>query len=153
MQPALCCYIINIFLCLSSFRRVVSVGASSLVRARVAQPPTVQHRVDTALSPLGIFTRGRATLTPKQVKNIRRHKGQGTPPHPHRWLDKMHSSRLWRLGNTHQGNGARLSRKQLTAAQDVIMQTLRQLKDTKVYLRVFPDIPVCINVRELAAIL
>ena len=44
------------------------------------------------------------------------------------------------------GNGARLSAKQLTTAQEVIMKKLRVMKGAKVYLRVFPDIPVCIKV-------
>lgn len=136
---------------LSSLRRAVSVGASSLVRARVAQPPTVQHRVDTSLSPLCIFTRGRATLAPKQVKNIKRHKGR--IPIPTGGSTKGTTLAYGDWGIRIKGNGARLSQKQLTTAREVIIKKLRALKGSKVYLRVFPDIPVCIKVRESAVTL
>jgi ribosomal protein L16 len=46
------------------------------------------------------------------------------------------------------GNGARLSAKQLTTAQEVIQKKLKVIKGSKVYLRVFPDIPVCIKGNE-----
>ena len=150
LQPARCRYVITMF-SLSSLRRAVSVGASSLVRARVAQPPTVQHRVDTSLSPLCIFTRGRATLAPKQVKNIKRHKGR--IPIPTGGSTKGTTLAYGDWGIRIKGNGARLSQKQLTTAREVIIKKLRALKGSKVYLRVFPDIPVCIKVRESAVTL
>ena len=46
------------------------------------------------------------------------------------------------------GNGSRLSAKQLTTAREVIQKKLKILKGAKVYLRVFPDIPVCIKGNE-----
>lgn len=44
------------------------------------------------------------------------------------------------------GNGARLTAKQLMTAEDVIKKKLKIMKGSKVYLRVFPDIPVCVKV-------
>jgi ribosomal protein L16/L10AE len=44
------------------------------------------------------------------------------------------------------GNGARLTQKQLLAAEDAVRRKIKPIKGAKVYLRVFPDIPVCIKV-------
>lgn len=41
------------------------------------------------------------------------------------------------------GNGVRLTAKQLTSAEDAIKRKIKIVKGAKVYLRVFPDIPVC----------
>ncbi|KAJ7507638.1 mitochondrial 54S ribosomal protein YmL47 [Mycena galericulata] len=46
------------------------------------------------------------------------------------------------------GNGARLTAKQLETAEEVIKKKLKVIKGVKVYLRVFPDIPVCIKGNE-----
>lgn len=40
----------------------------------------------------------------------------------------------------------RLSAKQLVAAEEVLKRKLKQIKGAKVYMRVFPDIPVCVKV-------
>jgi hypothetical protein len=124
---------------LSSVTRRVVGGLS-----RVAQPST-QHRVETVLSPLSIFTRGRAQLAPKQVKNIKRHKGR--IPIPVGGSTKGTTLAYGDWGIRIKGNGARLTAKQLTTAREVILKKLKVLKGSKVYLRVFPDIPVCIKVR------
>ncbi|KAF8180385.1 mitochondrial 54S ribosomal protein YmL47 [Pholiota molesta] len=125
---------------LSSVTRRVVGGLS-----RVAQPST-QHRVETALSPLSIFTRGRAQLAPKQVKNIKRHKGR--IPIPVGGSTKGTTLAYGDWGIRIKGNGARLTAKQLTTAREVILKKLKVLKGSKVYLRVFPDIPVCIKGNE-----
>jgi ribosomal protein L16/L10AE len=44
------------------------------------------------------------------------------------------------------GPGVRFSAKQLTTAEEVIKRKLKIVKGAKVYLRIFPDIPVCIKV-------
>jgi len=44
------------------------------------------------------------------------------------------------------GQGVRLTAKQLTTAEEVIKRKLKVIKGAKVYLRVFPDIPVCVKV-------
>lgn len=40
----------------------------------------------------------------------------------------------------------RLTAKQLTSAEEAIRRAIKPIKGAKVYLRVFPDIPVCIKV-------
>jgi len=104
----------------------------------------VQHNVETSLSPLSLFTRGRAQLAPKQVKHIKRHKGR--IPIPTGGSTKGTTLAYGEWGIRIKGNGARLSAKQLTTAQEVIQKKLKVIKGSKVYLRVFPDIPVCIKV-------
>jgi ribosomal protein L16 len=112
--------------------------------ARSSFRPSVKHNVETALSPLSLFTRGRAQLAPKQVKHIKRHKGR--IPIPIGGSTKGTTLAYGEWGIRIKGNGARLSAKQLTTAQEVIQKKLKVIKGSKVYLRVFPDIPVCIKV-------
>lgn len=116
----------------------------ALGAARTSFRPSVQHNVETALSPLSLFTRGRAQLAPKQVKHIKRHKGR--IPIPIGGSTKGTTLAYGEWGIRIKGNGARLSAKQLTTAQEVIQKKLKVIKGSKVYLRVFPDIPVCIKV-------
>lgn len=122
---------------LSSLPRRVLGGSLGL--ARCQQLPHVP-----TLSPL-IFTRGRGQLAPKQVKHAKRHKGR--VPIPIGGSTKGTTLAYGEWGIRIKGNGARLSAKQLSTAQEVIIKKLKALKGTKVYLRVFPDIPVCIKVK------
>ncbi|KAF9525388.1 mitochondrial 54S ribosomal protein YmL47 [Crepidotus variabilis] len=108
---------------------------------RVAAPP-----VSTALSPLSLFTRSRGQLAPKQVKHLKRHKGR--VPIPIGGSTKGTTLAYGEWGIRIKGNGSRLSAKQLTTAQEVIVKKLKILKGAKTYLRVFPDIPVCIKGNE-----
>ncbi|CAA7268401.1 unnamed protein product [Cyclocybe aegerita] len=110
------------------------------------QRTSTQHNVPTALSPLSLFTRGRGQLAPKQVKHLKRHKGR--IPIPTGGSTKGTTLAYGDWGIRIKGNGARLSAKQLTTAQEVIVKKLKVLKGSKVYLRVFPDIPVCIKGNE-----
>ncbi|KAJ3514704.1 hypothetical protein NLJ89_g2226 [Agrocybe chaxingu] len=110
------------------------------------QRTSTQHNVTTALSPLSLFTRGRGQLAPKQVKHLKRHKGR--IPIPTGGSTKGTTLAYGDWGIRIKGNGARLSAKQLTTAQEVIVKKLKVLKGSKVYLRVFPDIPVCIKGNE-----
>ena len=91
-----------------------------------------------------LFTRGRGQLAPKQVKHAKRHKGR--VPIPIGGSTKGTTLAYGEWGIRIKGNGARLSAKQLSTAQEVIIKKLKILKGSKVYLRVFPDIPVCIKV-------
>lgn len=113
--------------------------------SRVWQPSTAQH-VPTTLPPLSLFTRGRGQLAPKQVKYAKRHKGR--VPIPVGGSTKGTTLAYGDWGIRIKGNGARLSAKQLTTAQEVIIKKLKILKGAKVYLRLFPDIPVCIKVAK-----
>lgn len=129
---------------LSSFRRVVGAGASCLARTGFSPPLAAQSIINNGLSPLNMITRGRATLAPTQVKNIKRHKGR--IPIPIGGSTKGTTLAYGDWGIRIKGNGVRLTQKQLTTAREVILKKLKLLKGAKVYLRVFPDIPVCIKV-------
>jgi hypothetical protein len=106
--------------------------------------PLLSHEVVTVLSPFSIFSRGRAQLAPRQVQHVRRHKGR--IPIPIGGSTKGTTLAYGEWGIRIKGNGARLSAKQLTTAEEVIKKKLKVIKGTKIYLRVFPDIPVCIKV-------
>ncbi|KAF8229767.1 54S ribosomal protein L16 [Tricholoma matsutake] len=107
---------------------------------------STSHQVVTALGPLSLFSRGRAQLAPRQVQHIRRHKGR--IPIPTGGSTKGTTLAYGEWGIRIKGDGARLSAKQLTTAEEVIKKKMKAIKGTKVYLRVFPDIPVCIKGNE-----
>ena len=134
-------YYVIVMFSLSSITRRVVGGLSRL------QASPSQHTVTTALSPLSLFTRGRGQLAPKQVKHLKRHKGR--IPIPVGGSTKGTTLAYGEWGIRIKGNGVRLSAKQLTTAQEVIVKKLKVIKGCKVYLRVFPDIPVCIKLRGI----
>ncbi|KAG6914720.1 hypothetical protein DXG01_015750 [Tephrocybe rancida] len=119
---------------------------SRSVGSRVGNVSSTSHRVATALSPLSLFTRGRSQLAPRQVQHIKRHKGR--VPIPTGGSTKGTTLAYGEWGIRIKGNGARLSAKQLTTAEEVIKKKIKVIKGCKVYLRVFPDIPVCIKGNE-----
>ena len=94
---------------------------------------------------LSVFgTRSRHQLAPRKVKYIKRHKG--VIPIPIGGSIKGTTVAHGEWGLRIKGNGVRLTAKQLQAAEEVIKRKIKQVKGSKVYLRVFPDIPVCIKV-------
>ncbi|KAJ6571823.1 mitochondrial 54S ribosomal protein YmL47 [Mycena capillaripes] len=96
--------------------------------------------------PVTIFSRARNNLAPRQVKHIKRHKGR--VPIPIGGSTKGTTLAYGDWGVRIKGNGARLTAKQLETAEEVIKKKLKVIKGVKVYLRVFPDIPVCIKGNE-----
>lgn len=118
--------------------------AGSLLR--LAQPSL--QPAQTALGALRIFSRARSQLAPRQVKHIKRHKGR--VPIPTGGSTKGTTLAYGDYGIRIKGNGQRLTAKQLSTAEEVIKRKARVLKGLKVHLRVFPDIPVCIKVRDSA---
>jgi hypothetical protein len=106
--------------------------------------PSVNQTLSVSLPRLTIFTRGRGQLAPKQVKYAKRQKGR--VPIPIGGSTKGTTLAHGEWGIRIMGNGARLSAKQLSTAEEVIIKKLKVFKGAKVYLRVFPDIPVCIKV-------
>jgi len=106
--------------------------------------PASSLNVSLNSNPLTIFTRNRSQLAPRQVKYIKRHKG--VIPIPTGGSIKGTTLAFGEWGIRIKGNGVRFSAKQLTTAEDVIKRKLKVLKGSKVWLRVFPDIPVCIKV-------
>jgi len=106
--------------------------------SRACWQPSITRRVPIT------FTRGRGQLAPKQVKYAKRHKGRVSIPIGGSTKGTTLAYGDW--GIRIKGNGTRFSAKQLTTAQEVIIKKLKILKGAKVYLRLFPDIPVCIKV-------
>ncbi|KAJ7594341.1 mitochondrial ribosomal protein L16 [Mycena floridula] len=83
---------------------------------------------------------------PRSVKYLKRHKG--TIPIPTGGSIKGTTLAFGDWGIRIKGNGVRFSAKQLTTAMDVIQRKLKALKGSKLYTRVFPDIPVCVKGNE-----
>ena len=79
------------------------------------------------------------------MANIKRHKGR--VPIPIGGSIKGTTLAYGEWGIRIKGQGVRLTAKQLTTAEEVIKRKIKVIKGAKVYLRVFPDIPVCIKVR------
>lgn len=118
-----------------------SLPSRSLLAACIPAPSLAP----SVLSPFSIFTRSRSQLAPRQVQHIKRHKGR--IPIPTGGSVKGTTLAYGEWGIRIKGNGVRLSAKQLTTAEEVIKRKIKVVKGSKVYLRVFPDIPVCIKVR------
>ena len=114
-------------------------SARSLLAAWTTSQPQI-----SALSPLSLFTRARGQLAPKKVTHMKRHKGR--VPIPTGGSIKGTTLAYGEWGIRIKGQGVRLTAKQLTTAEEVIKRKLKVIKGAKVYLRVFPDIPVCVKV-------
>ena len=91
--------------------------------------------------------RFRSQLAPRQVQHVKRHKGR--VPIPIGGSTKGTTLAYGEWGIRIKGMGVRFSAKQLTTAEEVIKRKIKVVKGAKVYLRVFPDIPVCIKVCTL----
>ena len=90
------------------------------------------------------FARFRSQLAPRRVTHIKRHKG--TIPIPIGGSTKGTTLAYGDWGIRIKGQGVRITAKQLTTAEEVIKRKIKPVKGSKVYMRVFPDIPVCIKV-------
>ncbi len=99
----------------------------------------------TLSSPSPVFARGRHQLAPRSVKFIKRHKG--VLPIPIGGSIKGTTLAFGEWGIRVKGNGARITAKQLKSADDALKRKIKTIKGAKVYMRIFPDIPVCIKVR------
>jgi hypothetical protein len=115
---------------------------ASIARALPTLRPTASKTLTQ--SPTLTFVRNRSQLAPRQVKFIKRHKGR--VPIPTGGSVRGTTLAFGEWGIRIKGNGVRLSAKQITSAEDTIKRKLKVLKGSKVWMRVFPDIPVCIKV-------
>jgi ribosomal protein L16 len=79
------------------------------------------------------------------MKYMKRHKG--TIPVPTGGSTKGTTLAFGEWGLRIKGNGVRLTAKQLQTVEEVIKRKIKPIKGARVWLRVFPDIPVCIKVR------
>ncbi|KAI0070553.1 mitochondrial ribosomal protein L16 [Panus rudis PR-1116 ss-1] len=108
--------------------------------------PTSSQNVSSPIISASIFSRNASQLAPRQVKYIKRHKG--VIPVPTGGSIKGTTLAFGEWGIRIKGNGVRLSAKQLTTVEETIKRKIKSIKGAKVYLRVFPDIPVCIKGNE-----
>ncbi|KZT61655.1 mitochondrial ribosomal protein L16 [Calocera cornea HHB12733] len=86
-------------------------------------------------------------LAPKRSKYKKAHKGR--VPIPTGGSLKGTTIVHGEYGIRVKGNGMRLSAKQLTSADTALKRKLKVLKSAKIWLRVFPDIPVCVKGNEV----
>ncbi|KAH9000924.1 mitochondrial ribosomal protein L16 [Lactarius hatsudake] len=119
-------------LSLHSLLGVARSALSSALRTRISAPTS--------------FVRFRHQLAPRKVTFIKRHKG--VIPIPIGGSVKGTTLAYGDWGLRIKGDGVRFSAKQLTSAEEVIKRKIKVVKGAKVYLRVFPDIPVCIKGNE-----
>ena len=93
------------------------------------------------------LARFRSVLAPRKVEWPKRQKRR--LPVPTGGATKGTTLSFGDYGIRIKGNGARLTQKQLLAAEDAIKKRIKAVKGAKCYMRVFPDIPICIKVRIL----
>lgn len=116
--------------------------ASTFARLRI-QGLSARSALLTASPPARVLARHRSQLAPRRMTWIKRQKG--TIPIPIGGSTKGSTLAYGEWGIRIQGNGARLSAKQLTTTQELIKRKLKSVKGAKVFLRVFPDVPICIK--------
>lgn len=90
------------------------------------------------------LVRHRTQLSPRKVKWTKRQKG--IIPIPTGGSTRGTTLAFGEWGIRIRGNGARFTGKQLETVRELIKRKLKVIKGAKVFLRVFPDIPVCIKV-------
>ncbi|EJT99313.1 hypothetical protein DACRYDRAFT_17484 [Dacryopinax primogenitus] len=122
---------------------------SSFARFSLSSPPSPsllpRHSI---ISPLPAYSQLRfaGNLAPNRVKHRKAHKGR--VPIPIGGSLKGTTLSHGNFGIRVKGNGTRLSAKQLQSADTALKRKLRIVKGAKTWLRVFPDIPVCIKGNE-----
>lgn len=101
--------------------------------------------------PNGTFgARFRNQIAPRKVKYAKRQKGR--IPIPTGGSTRGTTLAYGEYGIRIKGQGVRFTAKQLATAEEVIKRAIKVVKGAKVYMRVFPDIPVCIKVRPASGI-
>ncbi|KAI9507831.1 mitochondrial ribosomal protein L16 [Russula earlei] len=105
-------------------------------------------RTQTAAPKRGSLSlvRLRHQLAPRRVTFVKQHKG--VIPIPTGGSVKGTTLAYGDWGLRIKGDGVRLTAKQLTTAEEVIKRKIKPVKGAKVYLRVFPHIPVCVKGNE-----
>ncbi|KAH9918638.1 mitochondrial ribosomal protein L16 [Fomitopsis serialis] len=120
-------------------------SARSLLAACRSTTSIFSH-ASTPLATAPSLVRFRGQLAPKRVKYLKRHKGLF--PIPIGGSIKGTTLAYGDYGIRIKENGMRLTAKQLTSAEESIKRAIKPIKGAKVYLRLFPDIPVCIKGNE-----
>lgn len=96
-------------------------------------------------------TRTKLTLTPRRSKYRKAFKGR-VPVHTG-GSTAGSTVEHGEYGLRVKSRPSRLSAKQLSSAHEALRRGIKVVKGAKVYLRVFPDIPVCIKVGPLSILL
>ncbi|KZV81159.1 ribosomal protein L16 [Exidia glandulosa HHB12029] len=99
-----------------------------------------------APSSLGQQVRFRSQLAPRQIKWVKRHRG--VTPIPTGGSTKGTTLAFGEYGIRIRSEGVRLTAKQLTSVEEVLKRKLKPLKGAQIWMRVFPDIPVCVKGNE-----
>lgn len=134
-----------------SYLSMFSLSSTRSLLAACRPSKSFVSHVAAAPTPLLTFARFRSQLAPKRVKYIKRQKG--VVPIPVGGSIKGTTLAYGDWGIRIKENGKRLTAKQLTAAEEVIKRKIKPIKGAKVYMRVFPDIPVCIKVGSVNPVL
>lgn len=109
--------------------------------------PGLRQGIAPVSIPNGTFgARFRNQIAPRKVKYAKRQKGR--IPIPTGGSTRGTTLAYGEYGIRIKGQGVRFTAKQLSTAEEVIKRAIKVVKGAKVYLRVFPDIPVCIKVRS-----
>jgi hypothetical protein len=104
--------------------------------------PIIQHSVPS-------ISRARGDLAPRRTKYKKAHKGR--IPLPIGGSSKGTTLAFGDFGIRVAGDAAaRITAKQLKSADAALKKKLKILKGIKVWMRVFPDIPVCVKVRYIS---
>jgi ribosomal protein L16 len=112
--------------------------------------PRLRHAPIPVTVPSGTFgARFRTQIAPRKVKYAKRQKGR--IPIPTGGSTRGTTLAYGEYGIRIKGQGVRFTAKQLMTAEEVIKRAIKVVKGAKVYMRVFPDIPVCIKVRASSA--
>ncbi|KAG2359664.1 ribosomal protein L10e/L16 [Suillus spraguei] len=93
----------------------------------------------TPVPHLPASVRFRSQLAPRQVQHVKRHKGRVPIPIGGSTKGTTLAYGAWASASA-QNN--------FSTAEEVIKRKIKVVKGAKVYLRVFPDIPVCIKGNE-----
>ncbi|KAH7345663.1 ribosomal protein L16 [Rhizoctonia solani] len=105
---------------------------------------TVFRSHASVFQPPAIFSRARSQLAPRRVRYRKSHKGR--IPIPTGGSTKGTTLAFGDYGLRVRGEGMRLTAKQLQAAEVVIKRKLKVIKTSQIWMRVFPDLPVCVKV-------
>ncbi|KAG8952720.1 mitochondrial ribosomal large subunit component [Tulasnella sp. 419] len=97
-------------------------------------------------NPITAQARFKQNLAPKFVKWSKAHKGR--VPIPTGGSIKGTTLAFGDFGIRIKGNGIRMTAKQLQAAEATMKRKLKVVKGAKIWMRVFPDIPVCVKGNE-----
>ncbi|KIK80457.1 hypothetical protein PAXRUDRAFT_158657 [Paxillus rubicundulus Ve08.2h10] len=109
--------------------------------------PRLRHAPIPVTVPSGTFgARFRTQIAPRKVKYAKRQKGR--IPIPTGGSTRGTTLAYGEYGIRIKGQGVRFTAKQLMTAEEVIKRAIKVVKGAKVYMRVFPDIPVCIKGNE-----